>query len=195
MAEKKHALDVSPNVMMNGALLVGGAIALYLAWPTLRNLFKTAENLTDIPNAILEAPRKALDTLRKSAKDSSVPSSANQLTTVPGVSLDTLMKYVDKPVYAKADKVAMRKSAHSNAALVKDLKRGEKAGVVYSVVNETLKDRNKAWLAIADAPYGSVFAFVPMDSVTTDKGAITGIGCKCSRSGKGVSGLKNIYVN
>lgn len=157
-------------------LLLGGIgiLAYYLLPP----IFK----LLSIPGEIIDAPGKAIEVLKtnqkKSAKDAAAIEAArlaNQKTSIPGVSTDTLAMWIDNPVYGKFSNTPIRTAGKSNAAVYKYVSTGEKIGYVYSAVNEVLSGKNKTWLWISNTPGSDPFGYIPLSQVTIPDAGINGM--------------------
>ena len=173
MADQSKGFSIM-EIEIGGVLIVVGIAAVFLLPPLIK--------LLQIPGDIIDAPGKALDLVKAAAKDTSSDAYSNAATSIPGLSSETLAKYVDNKMFTKFDNVPIRQTPHSNAPVIKYINNsGDSPGYVYSAAGEQLGTQNIVWFNIEDVPGGSPNGWIRLTDVTVPDSGISGIGCaKCS---------------
>jgi len=156
MSENK----ISISEIETGVIFLGLAIAAIYLLPPIIQLLK-------VPGEILNAPGEVIDKLKANNQAPDNVPAKNEITSLPGISVDTLSSWLDNPVTAKFDGVPIRISANSNAAIIKYINTGDIPGLVYSAANENLGNKNITWLNLEDTVNGNPYGWIRLQDVST----------------------------
>jgi hypothetical protein len=157
-------------------LILGGIgiLAYYILPPLMKIL--------SIPGAIVNAPGEAIEVLKTNQKSSAKETAdiekaklANQKTSLPGISTDTLANWIDEKAVAKFSNTPIRTAPKSNATVLKYVNAGNVLGYIYSATNEVLAGKNKTWIWISDYPGSEPFGYIPYTDITIPSKGINGI--------------------
>ncbi len=175
--------------IQTGLIILGVGIAAIFLLPPIIKILK-------LPGEILDIPGDVVDTLKTAGQKTDSGAYVKTNTNIPGVSTDALSQIINEPIIVKYNNTPIRKTANSNAAVLKYLNTGDTAGYVYSAVGEKLGNTVKIWISIEDKPDGNDYGWIALKDTNFVNAAGT-IGClncggNCNSCSKNISGINRI---